>query len=221
MIISQKKTKAMFFNFTNNHQFTTRLQLKGENIEVVKQMKILGTIIDDSLSWDSNCSQLIKKVNNRMQLLRSVHSFGASNDEMVHLWILFCRSVLEQSCVLWHNSLTQENVEDLERTQKSFTKMILNDKYKTYENALLMLILDSLQIRRTVLTLKFAKTGIKHQKLDDLFPENTKQHKMETRNTDKFQTTFANTNRLQNSSIPTMQACLNVDERLTKKRKCG
>ena len=110
-----------------------------------------------------------------MQLLRSVHSFGASNEEMVHLWILFCRSVLEQSCVLWHNSLTQENVEDLERTQKSFTKMILNDKYKTYENALLMLNLDNLQIRRTVLTLKFAKTGIKHQKLDDLFPENPKQ----------------------------------------------
>ena len=221
MIISQKKTKAMFFNFTNNHQFTTRLQLKGENIEVVKQMKILGTIIDDSLSWDTNCSQLIKKVNNRMQLLRSVHSFGASNEEMVHLWILFCRSVLEQSCVLWHNSLTQENVEDLERTQKSFTKMILNEKYKTYDNALLMLNLDSLQIRRTALTLKFAKTGIKHKKLDDLFPENKKQHKMETRNTDKFQTIFANTSRLQNSSIPTMQACLNVDERLTKKRKCG
>ena len=84
-----------------------------------------------------------------------------------------------------------------------------------------MLNLNSLQIRRTALTLKFAKTGIKHKKLDDLFPENQKQHKMETRNTDKFQTIFANTSRLQNSSIPTMQACLNADERLTKKRKWG
>ena len=28
MIISQKKTKAMIVNFTDNHQFTTRLQLK-------------------------------------------------------------------------------------------------------------------------------------------------------------------------------------------------
>ena len=120
----------------------------------------------------------------------------------------------EPSVILLH-------VEDLERTQKSFTKMILNEKYKTYDNALLMLNLDSLQIRRTALTLKFAKTGIKHKKLDDLFPENKKQHKMETRNTDKFQTIFANTSRLQNSSIPTMQACLNADERLTKKRKWG
>ena len=92
-------------------------------------MKILGTIIKIDLSWNDNCQHLIKKVNARMQLLRGVLSFGASNEEMVNLWILFCRSVLEQSCVLWHNSLTQENIEDLERTQKSFTKMVLKDKY--------------------------------------------------------------------------------------------
>ena len=35
MIISGKKTKAMLFNFTDHHQFTTRLDLKGTNIEVV------------------------------------------------------------------------------------------------------------------------------------------------------------------------------------------
>ena len=35
MIISAKKTKAMVFNFTDDHQFTTRLKLKGENIEIV------------------------------------------------------------------------------------------------------------------------------------------------------------------------------------------
>ena len=29
IIISEKKMKAMIFNYTNNHQFTTRLELKG------------------------------------------------------------------------------------------------------------------------------------------------------------------------------------------------
>ena len=99
-IISQKKTKAMIINFTDNYQFTTRLQLKGENIEVLNKMKILGTIINDKLTWDENCSHLIKKVNAWMQLLRGVQSFGASNEEMVHLWKTFCRSVLELSCVV-------------------------------------------------------------------------------------------------------------------------
>ena len=113
MIISQKKTKAMIINFTDNYQFTTRLQLKGENIEIVDKMKILGTIVNDRLTWDENCDYLIKKVNARMQLLRGVLSFGATLDEMVHLWKIFCRSVLEQSCVVCYTSLTQDNIDDL------------------------------------------------------------------------------------------------------------
>ena len=63
MVINQKKTKAMVFNYTDNYKFTTRLQLKGENIQIVKNMKILGTVVNDRLSWDDNCQYIIKKVN--------------------------------------------------------------------------------------------------------------------------------------------------------------
>ena len=185
MIISQKKTKAMIINYTDNHQFTTRLHLKGENIEIVNKMKILGTIIHDKLSWDDNCSYIIKKVNARMQLLRGVLSFGASNQEMVHLWITFCRSVLEQSCVVWHGSLTQENENDLERTQRTFCKLILKEKYNDYEESLLKLNLETLKERRNFLNLKFAKSGIKYGKMNDLLPENEKRDNIETRNQQK------------------------------------
>ena len=124
-------------------------------------MKILGTIVNDKMSWDDNCQHLMKKVNARMQLLRSVQSFGAKHSEMVHLWTVFCRSVLEQSCAVWHSSLTQENIDDLERTQKSFCKIVLKEHYKSYESALLILDMDSLQERRQKLQLKLAKSGIK------------------------------------------------------------
>ena len=32
MVISEQKTKALIFNFTENYQFSTRLSLKGQNI---------------------------------------------------------------------------------------------------------------------------------------------------------------------------------------------
>merc|ERR1711954_563652 len=89
----------------------------------------------------------------------------------------FCRSVLEQSCVVWGPSLTQENKDDLERTQKSFAKMVLKDKYINYENAKTILNLDSLEERRHILCLKFAKNGIKKKNLNDLFPEKKKKKK--------------------------------------------
>ena len=221
MIISEKKTKAMLFNFTDNYQFSTRLQLKGQNIEIVNQMKILGTVVNSDLTWTENCRLIIKKVNNRMQLIRNIYSFGATNEEMVHLWIVFCRSVLEQSCVVWHSSLTQENGDDMERTQKSFCKLILQEKYVNYENALMKLDLLSLEERREILCLKFAKSGIRNEKLDDLFPKNSREHNMKTRNTNEFNVNFANTERLKKGSIISMQKYLNDDAKQNKRRRIG
>ena len=211
MIISQQKTKAMIINYTDNYQFSTRLHLKGENIEIVDKMKILGTIVTNQLSWNENCDLLIRKVNARMTLLRGVLNFGAKNEEMVHLWKTFCRSVLEQSCVVWHSSLTQENKNDLERTQKTFCKLILKEKYKDYSNALIKLNLETLEERRNMLSLKFAKAGLKHKTLDDLFPEQKKHDSIQTRNHEKYKVNFANTERLKNSSIIFMQNQLNSD----------
>ena len=69
---------------------------------------------------------------------------------------------------------------------------------------------------------RFAKSGIKYQKLDDLFPVKEKQHKMKIRDESKYEVIFSNTERLKNSSIPTMQNYLNDDYKQTKKkRKCG
>ena len=86
-----------------------------------------------------------------MQLLRRIHSFGATVDEMVHLWTVFCRSLLAQSSVVCHSSLTQENNEELECCQKIFSKLVLKEKYKDYEDALIKLNLDSLHSRRQFL----------------------------------------------------------------------
>ena len=53
-------------------------------------------------------------------------------------------------------SLTQEN---LERTLKSFAKMVLKDKYINYENAKIVLNLDSLEEQKHTLSLKGPVSG--------------------------------------------------------------
>ena len=61
MVLNQKKTKVMLFNFTDNYKFTTSLELNSENIEVVNQAKLLGVVITDDLKWDKNTEYLVKK----------------------------------------------------------------------------------------------------------------------------------------------------------------
>ena len=62
--------------------------------------------------------------------------------------------------------------------------------------------------------LKFAKSGIENGKLNDLFPVNEKTHKMKTREDEKYKVQFANTDRLKNASIITMQKMLNEDAKM-------
>ena len=111
------------------------MKLNDQNIEIVPKIKNLGTTITENFSWDENCSSIIKKVNARMQLLQKVWSFGSSFEEMVHLWKVYCLSILEQSCVVWGGSLTAENVNDLERTQKTFCKLVMEEDFKNYHHA--------------------------------------------------------------------------------------
>ena len=61
MVLNSQKTKAMIINFTNKYQFTTRIQLEDQNLEIVQKMKILGTTIDNTLNWDTNTDEIILK----------------------------------------------------------------------------------------------------------------------------------------------------------------
>ena len=211
MLINGKETKTIIFNYTNKYQFTTRLTLDGQNVEVIDSTKLLGTIISNDLKWSLNTAVIVKKANARMELLRKVSSFGASVEDLKTIYTLFVRSLLEQSATVWHSSLTQENIEDLERVQRSALKVILKDNYESYQKALTFLDMKTLKERREELCLSFALKCLKHPKSNDMFPLNDKPN-IETRNQEKFSVQHAYTDRLKNSGIIYMQNLLNQHE---------
>ena len=210
-MINAKKTKTMIFNFTNNHQFTTRLSLGQENLEVIKSVKLLGTIITDDLKWDENTANLVKKGNARLELLRKISSFGTNLQDLKEIYILFVRSIVEQSAVVWHSSLTLENANDLERIQKSALKIILGQNYISYPNALKVLDLEKLSDRREKLCLNFAIKAAKHESCKGMFPLNT-EHKINTRYREKYKVKHSNTDRMKTSALVYMQTLLNKNE---------
>ena len=209
MMINEKKTKSLIFNFTDKYQFGTRLHLNDEIIEVLDSTKLLGTIITSDLKWDMNTISIIKKANARMELVRRVAGFGAAEEDLKIIYFLFVRSLLEQSAPVWHSSLTEENSDDLERVQKSAVKIILGTKYLGYEKSLAKLDMLSLKERREQLCLSFAEKCVKKPKTQNMFPTNKKKHLMETRNPEHYMVTKANTERFKKSAIIYMQNLLN------------
>ena len=89
----------------------------------------------------------------------------------------------------------------------------MGDKYISYENALSVMRMDSLETRRKNLCLKFAKQCIKNEKLRNMFPKNQSNHRMEMRSGEKFVVKKAMTERYKRSAIPSMQRLLNESEK--------
>ena len=207
--LNTSKSKIMVFNFTEE-KFATRLLLENVILETVHETKLLGTIITSDLKWHSNTDMLCKKAYKRMIILQKLNKFGVNIEDMLIIYKLYVRSIVEQNCPVWHHSLSEEDQYDLERTQKVASKIILQQNYIDYKQALKVLNLETLFDRREKLSLKFAKKCTSHPKASMMFPLN-QESSYSTRYHEKYKVQSSRTSRLQFSAIPQLQRALNAD----------
>ena len=210
MQLNTDKSKYMIFNFTDNHQFNTRLSLENNILEQVSEQSLLGVIINDKLTWDSNTDFIVKKAYKRMIILHNLFKFGLPVDELVQIYILYIRSLVENSSVVWHSSLKIAEIRAIERVQKVALKIILNEDFINYSHALKISGLPSLYERRIMLCKKFAINCIRNAKTSHMFPMNMLKTEVNTRYPEKFFVQPARTERLKRSAIPYMQRLLNL-----------
>ena len=113
--------------------------------------------------------------------------------------------------------MSQNNISDIERVQKSALKVILKEKYTDYNSALKELNLETLSKRREILCLRFAKKSLKLQNFHKMFPlNNISMHCMKMRKQRKFLENYAKTDRYRKSAIPYMQRLLNQEDDIVK-----
>ena len=207
MKLNDDKTKYMVINYCSSMQYNTRLYLESSLLEQVTQTKLLGVIISDDLTWHANSASIVSKALKRMLMLRKLCEFKVSSQDLLHIYTLYIRSVLEQSCVVWASSITQQEILNIERVQKITLRIILKDNYISYENALSTTKLATLSQRRQKLMLNFALKCVKNSKTTNMFPKNEKKT---TRSKEIFKIPYANTERFKKSAIPAMSRLLNV-----------
>ena len=204
MKLNLDKTKIIPFNFTRNFQFEPELSLDGTNLDVVHETKLLGLIVTSNCRWESNTKQIVTKGNARLWFLRRLKLLGASQDTLIDIYKLFCRSVLEFGAPVWSGSLTKGNTDDIERVQRSAMKIILGSSFTNYEECLEEISQDTLKSRRDKLCLNFAESCIKDSKFSSWFQEG-----IETRSGHYFAEPEAKTRRYRNSAIPHLTRLLN------------
>ena len=120
-------------------------------IETLEEMKLLGLVIRNDLSWKSNTEQMTKKAYKRLWIIRRLIRNGATKEDLIDVYIKQVRSVLEYGVPVWNPNLTQGDAKNIERVQKCFLHMLLGTQYDNYEHALQITQLESLATRRTAL----------------------------------------------------------------------
>ena len=207
MQLNEEKSSYMIFS-RSIENFATRLTLNNIKLEQLHDVRLLGVIIQDDLKWDSNTADVCKRAFARLSMITKLKYVGVSKEDLLDVYCLYVRSLLEYCCVVWHSALTKEQTADLERVQKISLKIILGDEYSEYKSALNQCNLETLSNRREKRCLKFGLKATKHPKHQKLFPLN-EEIDLELRDVEKYHVNFARTSTYKKSSIPYIQRLLN------------
>ena len=105
-------------------------------VQQVNDTKILGITIQDNLKWDTHIEAIVSRANRRLFMLRSLKPFSCPPDDMITVFTGFIRPVLEYACPVWHSSITQQQAMAIERVQKRPLRIILSNRYISYQHAL-------------------------------------------------------------------------------------
>ena len=170
------------------------------------------------MSWTKNTEDMCKRAYCRMSMLGKLKYVRTSLEDLLLIYKLFIRSILEYCAVVFHSSLTEHQSNMIERVQKICLKILLNPNYEDYPSALKSCKLTPLKIRREERVLAFSKRALKHSKHHTMFPlsEGFLDNPHNLRNHEKFKVNFARTSAYQKSFIPFAQKLLNEENRTKK-----
>ena len=218
MLLNVKKTDYMIVNFTHSKQFTTDINIDGQNLNCVDEKKLLGVTVASDLKWDKNVELMTRQANINMKYLHSAKKFFHDTKILKQIYLTWIRNNVEFGAVVWHSSLTQELELKIERIQKAAVRVIMGNNYTTYDEGLQRLKLDKLSERRRKICLTFAKKSLKLKQFSKLFPLNDNEHNMKKRNGNRYVIKQHLTERYKISTIPYLQRILNEDFHERKKQ---
>lgn len=92
LTINVSKTKEMTIDFRKTRPATIPLSISDQAVESVQQFKYLGTVIDDSLSFEHQVNAVCKKANQRMYVLRKLRNINIDSKFMEMFYSCFILS---------------------------------------------------------------------------------------------------------------------------------
>ena len=84
-------------------------------MEVIDEIKLVGLIITDDLSWTKNTDSLVRRAFAKVWILRRLKALGALRKSLLLVYYRHVRSILEFGAPAWNGAITTREAAKLER----------------------------------------------------------------------------------------------------------
>ena len=142
-------------------------------------------------------------------MLSKLKYIGTEIDDLIDIYCLYVRSVLEYCAVVFHSSLTSEQADQLEAVQSVALFTILGDNYVSSSAAREMTGLSLLSERRERRVESFTRKALKHPRHVKLFPRNEVNSDRSVRYREPFKVNYARTEYYKRSAVVNCQTKAN------------
>ena len=202
MKLNLQKTKLMLFNVSTTRDFEPIIEVDGTYLQLVEETKLLGVHLTSDMRWEIHNNNICKKAYSRMWILGRLAEIGATADTLMDTYFKQVRTILEYCVPVWHPGLTKSQSDQLERVQNISMRLILGEKYTSSKRARKTLKLDTLNLRRRDICLKFGLKAQQHPNHTNWFQTNENFNKNRRIPQTKLKEVFCRTERYKNSTIP-------------------
>ena len=198
--LNREKTKELVISFSHASPQFPPVTMDGGLIEVTEKAKLLGVIINNSLTWNDHVEELVINAGRKLYFLTQLKRARVTSQDLVAFYCACVRSSLDYACAVFHFSLPQYLQTELERIQKRALFTIYPGL--SYAEALVEAGIESIQDHQRQLSINLfcAISENPDNKLNKLVPPIITSN-YNLRKTRKFRVPVANTKRFAESFI--------------------
>ena len=165
MQLNPTKCFKMELSFSRNPPNRPPITIGDHQLCTERETKLLGVHIQNDLKWESHIRNIEKRANAKLYMLRLVRQHELPRDDLITIFIGYIRPIMEYAAPVWSGGITLNQSDRLERIQKRALRIVLRNDYSTYNDALDICGLKSLQDRRKDLCITFFEKNITNKSL--------------------------------------------------------
>ena len=207
--INHNKSVVMHINTATTRVPPPAVTVGPHPLTVVSSTKLLGVTIDDKLDWKKHVANTVQAATYRLYMLRRLKSLGAPSQVLRDIYKCFILPKLTYASPAWSSSLTVTQQRQLEKVQKRACKIILGTSYTTYDEALPILRLSTLQDHHLHLLKQFGLKLLNNPRHRRMLPPDAPPPTRAVRHHNIIQPIRPRTDRYKKSPIPAIVNILN------------